>query len=321
MLDLLENDGPGRAAIPDADASEALAGLSAPRKWLPSRLFYDARGSALFEEITRLPEYYLTRVETRILEDAAPEIAQATPPGALLVEYGSGSSRKTEILIEALPKLLAYAPIDVSPDALADAAARLKARFPALRVAPAAGDFHAALRLPADLENAPRLGFFPGSTIGNFAPDDAKTLLAHMRRGLGAGGRLILGVDLMKDAKILIPAYDDAQGVTAAFNLNILARLNRDFGADFDLGGFRHEARLNARESRMEMHLVSLRPQRARLLGHVFDFAAGETIHTENSYKYAAADFAALARAAGWTPLRQWSDPQALFSVHELVAA
>ncbi|PNG25498.1 L-histidine N(alpha)-methyltransferase [Methylocella silvestris] len=299
-------------------AQIVLDGLSRPQKTLPSFLFYDARGSDLFEEITRLPEYYPTRTEAAILVEAAPQIAAHTPPGAVLVEYGSGSSRKTEILLDALPNLAAYAPIDVSQSALAEASARLGRRFPTLRVIPTLGDFSAPLILPAGLSRRPRTGFFPGSTIGNFAPAEAAALLTHMAQGLGHGGKLIIGVDLLKDVSVLIPAYDDASGVTAAFNLNILARLNRELGADFDLQSFRHEARFNAAEGRIEMHLVSRHRQKIALLGCLFPFEAGESIHTENSYKYSIAQFKALAELAGWSCQRVWTDEGDLFSVHEL---
>ena len=194
-------------------------------------------------------------------------------------------------------------------------------RFPELRVHPVAGDFRAALVLPPDLAGRPRLGFFPGSTIGNFPPDAAADLLGGMAATLGRGGRLIIGVDLRKDVGRLLPAYDDAAGVTAAFNKNILARANRELGADFDLNGFRHEARFNEARSRVEMHLVSLEPQTVKLLGRSFAFRAGESIHTENSHKYSIAAFQDLARGAGWHPSRLWIDPDGLFSVHELVAA
>ena len=310
---------PAEAAPVDALAPAVLAGLAQPQKTLPSWLFYDARGSDLFEQITELPEYYPTRAEAAILDGAAADIAARTPPGAVLVEFGSGSSRKTEILLGALPALAAYAPIDVSADALDQAVARLAARFPALRVLPTVGDFLAPLGLPERLAKRPRLGFFPGSTIGNFAPTEARDLLAQMARTLGAGGRLVVGVDLRKDLSVLLPAYNDAAGVTAAFNLNILARLNREAGADFNLDRFAHSALYNAAEGRIEMHLVSLEAQRIAVCGRRFDLAAGETIHTENSYKYSIPQFHALARRAGWRPQRVWTDRSRLFSLHELV--
>ncbi len=302
-------------------AEATLAGLTASPKTLPCRFFYDARGSELFEQITAVPEYYPTRTEAAILERCAGAIAAETPRGAVLVEFGSGSSRKTEILLTALDALKAYVPIDVSPSALEEARERLSLRFPALDVHPVVGDFRADLALPADLEHRPRLGFFPGSTIGNFAPDEAADLLRGMAASLGETGRLVLGVDLRKDPARLIPAYNDASGVTAAFNLNLLTRANRELGADFDLGAFEHEAIFNAGKSRIEMHLVSKRPQTVSLLGRRFEFRRGESIHTENSHKYSIADFGDMARGAGWTPRRVWTDDQQLFSVHELVVA
>jgi len=302
-----------------AFASAALAGLAAPRKTLPCQYFYDARGSALFERITETPEYYPTRTEAMILETHARAIAADTPWGAVLVEFGSGSSRKTEILLAALDGLSAYVPIDVSVSALEDARARLRRRFPRLDVHPIVGDFRADLTLPDGLAARPRLGFFPGSTIGNFAPPEATDLLRSMAARMGAGGRLVIGVDLLKDLSRLLPAYNDAGGITAAFNLNLLARANRELGADFDLAGFAHEAIFNAARGRIEMHLVSKRRQTVSLLGRHFDFHPGETIHTENSHKYSLDEFRGLARGAGWTPRRVWTDDHGLFSVHELV--
>lgn len=310
------------AAAPPSDdvACAALAGLAKTQKSLPSWLFYDARGSELFEEITRLPEYYPTRTEAAILKTAAADIAADTPIGSVLVEFGSGSSRKTEILLAALPTLSAYAPIDVSQSALDEATGRLALRFPGLRVVPTVGDFVAPLALPGRLAKRPRLGFFPGSTIGNFAPDEACGLMKRMAQTLGPLGRLVVGVDLRKDSSILLPAYNDSAGVTAAFNVNILARLNREAGADFNLDGFAHSAVFNAAEGRIEMHLVSLEPQRVTIGGRSFDFADGESIHTENSYKYSVPQFQDFARRAGWTPHRVWTDPRQMFSLHELVA-
>lgn len=302
-------------------AADALAGLAAAQKTLPCQYLYDARGSELFEAITGLPEYYPTRTEIGILEASAADIVAATPAGSVLVEFGSGSSRKTEILLGALDKLAAYVPVDVSATALADARLRLASRFPRLRVEPIVADFRDPLILPSDLESRPRLGFFPGSTIGNFRPDDARALLRGMADVLGAGGRLIIGVDLRKTTAILLPAYDDAAGVTAAFNKNLLARANRELAADFDLDGFRHEARFNDREGRVEMHLVSERAQTVRLLGRAFAFRPDETIHTESSHKYTVALFQALAREAGWLPGRVWVDPDGLFSVHEITVS
>ena len=302
-------------------AADALEGLGARQKTLPCQYLYDARGSELFEAITGVPEYYPTRTEIGILEASVIDIVADTPSGSVLVEFGSGSSRKTEILLAALDKLAAYVPIDVSASALEDARERLSLRFPRLRVEPMVGDFRDPLRLPDDLASRPRLGFFPGSTIGNFRPGEAKALLCVMADALGPGGRLIIGVDLRKATAKLLPAYDDAAGVTAAFNKNLLARANRELGADFDLDGFRHEARFNGAESRIEMHLVSERAQTVRLLGRSFAFRPGESIHTENSHKYTVDAFQALAREACWAPCRVWTDAAGLFSVHEIVVA
>ena len=302
-------------------AADALSGLGAPQKTLPCQYLYDARGSELFEAITDVPEYYPTRTEIGILEASVVDIVAETPPGSVLVEFGSGSSRKTEILLGAFDKLAAYVPIDVSASALAEARDRLAARFPRLRVEPIVGDFRDPLLLPPDLAARPRMGFFPGSTIGNFRPSEAAALLRGMADALGTGGRLIIGVDLRKATARLLPAYDDAAGVTAAFNKNLLERANRELGADFDLDGFRHEARFNTLESRVEMHLVSERAQIVRLLGRSFAFRPGESIHTENSHKYTVEAFQALAREAGWAPRRVWTDADGLFSVHEIVVA
>ncbi len=301
-------------------AAAARQGLAATQKTLPCQYLYDDHGSMLFERITQLPEYYPTRTETAILESCVSAIVAGTPAGSVLVEFGSGSSRKTEILLGALDKLAAYVPVDVSPSALEDAQARLADRFPALLVHPVVGDFRASLVLPPSLAARPRLGFFPGSTIGNFHPAAAADLLATMAGTLGRGARLIIGVDLRKDTARLIPAYDDAAGVTAAFNMNILTRANRELGADFDLDAFRHEARFNEAESRIEMHLVSRRAQVVTLLGDAFAFQPGESIHTENSHKYSVTAFQDLAREAGWRPSRLWMDSDGLFSVHELIA-
>ncbi|MGD0635773.1 MAG: L-histidine N(alpha)-methyltransferase [Beijerinckiaceae bacterium] len=292
-------------------AAAALHGLSKVQKILPCEFFYDARGSSLFEAITREPEYYPTRTEAAILAGSANEIARDTAHGSVLVEFGSGSSVKTEILLLALRDLAAYVPIDVSPSALESARARLVHRFPGLFVYCVMGDFRAELVLPANIENKTRLGFFPGSTIGNFTPLEAARLLRAFALNLGPRGRLIIGVDLRKDVSRLVAAYNDAAGVTAAFNLNLLTRANRELGADFNLAAFEHEAIFNTRMSRIEMHLVSTRRQSVSLLGRRFDFRPGETIHTENSHKYSVREFQDLARGAGWTHL---------FSVHELAA-
>ena len=302
-------------------ASAVLDGLSRPQKTLPCRYFYDARGSALFEEITRLPEYYPTRTETAILAANAAAIVEGVAEGSVLVEFGSGSSLKTEILLDRLPHIATYVSIDVSQSALADAARRLEARFPALDVRPLLGNFARPVALPAEFAARPKTGFFPGSTIGNQTPPEAQRLLRAFRGMLSPGGRLIIGVDLKKDERTLVRAYNDAAGVTAAFNLNLLARINREIGPAFDLKAFRHEAIYNPRDGRIEMHLVSRRRQEITLLGRRFTFREGESIHTENSYKYSLAQFQDLARAAEWLTRRVWTDAANLFSVHELVSA
>ena len=307
-----------RAAIDDAFAAAVVAGLAQTLKSLPCRYFYDARGSALFEDITRLAEYYPTRAEAAILEAHAGEMVAGMSDSGLLIELGSGSSLKTEILLAASSGLRAYLPIDVSVSALDEAAKRLKLRFPQLDVRPVLGDFSCPVEIPEDLLGRPRTGFFPGSTIGNLTRPEAASLLAKLRGDLLSGGRLIIGVDLKKDARRLVQAYNDAAGVTAAFNLNLLARINRDIEPAFDLHNFRHEAIYDPVEGRIEMHLVAVKPHHVRLLGHQFHFQAGETIHTENSYKYSIAEFQDLCRAAGWRPLRVWTDSDDLFSVHQL---
>jgi len=299
-------------------AMSVLDGLAQRQKTLPCKYFYDARGSELFEKITRLPEYYLTRAETAILKAHAAEIADGVPEGAVVVEFGSGSSRKTEILLGSLPQPRAYVPIDVSEDALCGAKRRLAKRLPALAVHPIAADFARGAALPSVFRSAPKIGFFPGSTIGNFAPPDAIALLRAMRALLAPGGRLIIGADLKKDPRLLIRAYDDSAGTTAAFNLNLLARINRELEGTFDLDQFRHEAMYDPREGRMEMRLRARQAHGARVLGQEFQFLAGEAIHTENSYKFSIPQFRELARHGGWQPRRLWCDAQNFFSVHEL---
>jgi dimethylhistidine N-methyltransferase len=300
-------------------AMSVIDGLSKPRKSLSCRFFYDARGSELFEEITRLPEYYPTRAEIAILDTYAAEMTRGVVEGAALVEFGSGSSRKTEIFLAGLPRLRAYIPIDVSESALDGAKRRLLEQFPELDVRPVVGDFSRPVALPPDITKARKLGFFPGSTIGNFPPLAAIRLLRIMRGVLQPEGRLIIGVDLKKDVRQLIRAYNDLAGVTAAFNLNLLARINRELDGTFDLNSFRHEAIYNSREGRIEMHIVSIKDQKVQIQGQWFRFFPGETIHTENSYKYSIGQFQELARGAGWLPCRVWSDDENLFSIHELI--
>jgi len=302
-------------------ASSLLTGLTAPQKSIPCRFLYDAAGSALFERITALPEYYPTRTETRILRERAAEIARDAAPGNVLIEFGSGSSTKTELLLAEMHELYAYVPVDISASALTDAQARIKKRFPQLRVLPVCGDFSQPLALPAAIEGKPRLGFFPGSTIGNLTDAAAIKLLANMADILGSGARLIIGADLKKDVRRLLRAYDDEEGVTAAFNLNLLKRANRELDADFDVGQFDHLAVYNEGKGRVELYLVSLADQTVNLSGERISFAAGERIHTEHSHKYDIEGFQVLAARAGWRPHEVWTDEEVLFSVHVLEAA
>ncbi|WP_375456880.1 L-histidine N(alpha)-methyltransferase [uncultured Methylobacterium sp.] len=308
------------AHLPDDRAflSDLIAGFAKPQKSLPAKYFYDAPGSDLFEAITRQPEYYPTRTELGILDAQGATIAATLPPGAALVEFGSGSTVKVRRLLRHLPGLGAYVPVDVSETFLRSEAAALQVDYPHLRVAPVAADFTRRFRLPADLGRARHAGFFPGSTIGNFEPAEAVRLLRLFGEILGDDATLIVGVDLVKDRAVLEAAYDDAAGVTAAFNLNLLARINRELSGTFDRDAFAHRAVFDASASRIEMHLVSRTDQTVTVAGRDFAFAAGETIHTENSYKYTVEGFRALAGEAGWSAVSVWTDAEALFSVHAL---
>lgn len=279
--------------------AELIAGLSRPQKAVSPKWFYDAAGSDLFEDITRLPEYYPTRQEAALLRVLATDLTARFGDDAVLVEFGSGASEKTRILLDAAQTLGAYVPIDISPNALNAAAASIGEAYPHLQVAPMVGDFLNLAPLP-ELGRGRRIGFFPGSTIGNLEPDQAVAFLANARERLGPNGLFILGVDLVKDEATLVAAYDDAQGVTAAFNKNLLVRANRELGADFALDAFAHEARWNAEASRIEMHLRAERDMTVRIAGEAFDFVAGETIHTESSRKFTEASVTAMAEAAGW---------------------
>jgi L-histidine N-alpha-methyltransferase len=305
----------GLAAGSVADA--ALSGLLQPRKTLPAKLFYDEEGCRLFGRITELPEYYLTRTERMLLADVAPRVAALVPGPAVLVEYGASDEAKAEFLLRE-GAFRAYVPIDVAEPQLEQMRLRLRKKRPDLQVCVVPADFMDVVALPTQVPSLPRLGFFPGSTIGNLDPLEARHFLERARGALGEDSWFLVGVDLRKDAEILLPAYDDAQGVTAAFNLNLLARLNRDAGADFDLSAFAHRVVWNDQESRIEMHLVSLRDQTVRVAGQAIHFTSGETIHTENSYKYAPERFAELTEKAGWHGVELWSDPARLFSLHLL---
>jgi dimethylhistidine N-methyltransferase len=296
------------------------AGLSATPKTLPCKFFYDAEGSRLFDAICELPEYYPTRTELGILGREAPAMAAAIGPAARIVEFGSGSGVKIRLLLEALDAPAAYVPVDISRDHMAAAAARLAADFPQLRIAPVCADYTQPFALPATpgLPHGTTVGFFPGSTIGNFTPVEAVMFLARARRLLGPGSMMLVGVDVPKDAAILEAAYDDAAGVTAAFNRNLLARMQRELGAELDIDRYRHEARWCPERRRVEMHLVSLARQSIRIGADRFELARGETIHTENSYKYAVPEFRALAGRSGYLPAECWTDPAEFFSIHLL---
>jgi dimethylhistidine N-methyltransferase len=299
---------------------EVISGLSASPKTLSAKYFYDAEGSRLFEQICELPEYYLTRTETALLRQIAPEIAARIPNGAVLVEFGSGASTKTRIVLDAAPQIAVYAPIDISPSALDAAATSLRADYPDLKVAPLVDDFTKAMRLPEGAQGHTPVGFFPGSTIGNFAPGEAEALLRGARELLGPGSLFMVGADVAKSAEVLVPAYDDAQGVTAAFNRNILVHINRELGGTFDPMAFAHRAIWNAEESRIEMHLESLRDQIVMVGDHGFRFAKGETIHTENSHKYRPEAFEAIAARAGWSVAQRWISEDPTFAVYALTA-
>jgi L-histidine N-alpha-methyltransferase len=300
--------------------ADALAGLTAPRKTLPCKWLYDAEGARLFEAITRQPEYYPTRTEVKILTEQAPAIAAAVDPGATVVEFGPGDGGKAVLLLSRLCAAAAYVPVEIAPEWLDAVATRVTAEVPGLPVLPVVADFTRPFALPPGVPRGRRLGFFPGSTVGNFELTEAADLLRRFRSALGSGARLLLGADLVKDRAVLEAAYDDAAGVTAAFDLNLLHRLNRELGADFDVAAFRHRALWNAEAERVEMHLEATRAQRVRLAGREIRFGAGETIHTESSHKYRPERFEALADAAGWRKLEMWTDPRRLFSVWLLEA-
>jgi len=309
-----------RDLAPERDRflADVLEGLTRPRKSLPCKYFYDERGSALFERICELPEYYPTRTELGILRRHAPAMAAALGPRCLLVEYGSGSSTKTRLLLERLERPAAYVPVDISREHLLRSAAALSTRHPGLRVIPVCADFTQGFALPRVAGAASRAAYFPGSTIGNFAHPEARKFLTRVAEQCSPGGALLIGVDLRKDRALLEPAYDDAQGVTAEFNRNLLRRINRELGADFDCAAWDHRAFWDPAQGRVEMHLVSRRAQLVELDGRRIPFARGESIHTESSHKYDLPGFAALARSAGFDVERVWTDPDALFSVQLL---
>ena len=299
-------------------AEDVLEGLSRPRKSLSPKYFYDAAGSRLFERICRLREYYPTRTELSLTRKHREPMARFAGRGCALLEYGTGEGVKTRLIIEALRPSL-YTPVDISEDALARAVPRLARAFPRLRIVPVRGDFSRPLEIPPISDGARRVVYFPGSTIGNLTPDEAYAFLKMTRAQVGARGAMIVGVDLKKNANVLHAAYNDAQGVTAAFNLNLLARINRELGGDFDLRRFVHYAFYEPTAGRIEMHLVSTEKQTVAIGAHRFSFERGESIHTENSYKYSIDEFQALAARAGFRAAKVWTDARRWFSVHGLV--
>jgi len=303
-----------------ADAlQEVMRGLRSPQKELPCKLFYDEQGSELFEQITSLDEYYPTRAELRIMRTAGADIAAHVGPDCLVFEYGSGSSQKIRILLDHLKRPAGYVPLDISREQLRESAAAMTRAYPGLRVLPVCCDYTAAVRFPAQLPACRRrLAYYPGSTIGNFVPTEARRFLRRIADVCGPDGGLLIGVDLKKDPLILHRAYNDALGITAAFNRNILARLNREFGADFVPDQFRHYAFYNPVFDRVEMHLVSLVEQNVRIGGDRIHFERGESIWTEASYKYTAPEFESLAASAGWKVRQVWTDDRGLFSVQYL---
>jgi dimethylhistidine N-methyltransferase len=299
-------------------ATDVIAGLSATPKRLLPKYFYDEIGSQLFEDITQLPEYYPTRTELKILRENASAIAGLIPRDTALVEFGAGAATKAKILLDAAPQISAYVPVDISAQFLGGEAAKLERDIPRVAIYPVATDFTKPFELPDAVRGRPCVGFFPGSTIGNFEPHEATELLRIAAQILGPDALFIIGADLAKDRNVLHAAYNDAAGVTAKFNLNLLARINRELGADFNLAAFEHHACYNQERSRIEVYLASRKRQKARLLGKTFDFRAGETIHTEYSYKFTLKSFSALARGAGWTPVAVYTDADHYFSVHVL---
>jgi len=310
-LALVELDEGG---VAKAFRADVLAGLAQAPKAVPARWLYDDAGSELFEAITGLPEYYPTRAETEILSQRQPDFRELIGPGRAVVEFGSGSSVKTPLLLEAIEPA-AYVPLDISGDFLRAAAADLAEKFPGLPVHPVEADFMREVALPEAVEDLPKLGFFPGSTIGNMVARTAVDLLRSMRATLGKGSMLLIGMDLIKDAAVLEAAYDDAQGITAQFNLNLARRINRELAGTIPVGKLRHVARWNDTYARIEMHLEATQDIAFEVSGQRFSLAKGETIHTENSHKFDLRSQNTLLLAGGWTPVRRWTDSDGLFSL------
>ena len=292
----------------EAFRRDVLAGLAAPIPAVPARWLYDHTGSDLFDQITRLPAYYPTRTETALLRSIMPEVAARIPEGSAVLEFGAGSATKTPLLLDAIHPA-AYVPVDISGDYLEQSAAQLSSEFAGLPVIPVTADFTRPFDLPDLIQGLPRLGFFPGSTIGNFVPRSATDLLRHFRELLGTGAQLLIGMDRVKPVERLIAAYDDPDRVTARFNLNVLERINRELDGTISIDAFRHEARWNDILSRIEMHLVAVRDVEFTVSGQSFKFSAGSSIHSENSHKYGRRGARVLLLAGGWTPIAEWSDP------------
>jgi dimethylhistidine N-methyltransferase len=315
-----------RPLLQTAEASvfetDVIAGLSATPKRVPAKYFYDGAGSQLFERITELPEYYPTRTEMHILRDHGAEITKLIAPGSALVEFGSGSSKKARILLRAAPPLASYVPVDICSAMVEQEAAELWPDFPQLKVLPVTADICFPFELPPEAKAAPaRVGFFLGSTIGNFEPHEAAVFLRNAAGILGPGSTLIIGADLIKPSEILNAAYNDKDGVTAKFNLNLLTRINRELRGTFNLDTFEHHAFYKRERHRIEMHLASLKRQKVKVAGETIEFRAGETIHTENSYKYSVDSLDALARGVGWSPSGIWTDNRNYFSIQAFTFA
>jgi dimethylhistidine N-methyltransferase len=305
------------AASRETMAAEILEGLRASPKRIAAKYFYDDAGSQLFDKITEQPEYYPTRTEIGILRDNAAAIAELVRPSSAIVEFGSGCAGKIRLLLDAMtPADLTYVPVEICASVVEHEAEQLRRDFPGLAVYPVTADFSRPFELPQAAVTAPaRVGFFPGSTIGNFEPHHAAAFFRDVGRVLGPESILIIGVDLIKPTDVLRAAYNDAAGVTAKFNLNLLTHINRELGANFHLKQFEHHAFFNRERNRVEMHLASLKRQKVKVCGETIEFRVGETIHTENSYKYSVESFGALARGNGWSPLAVWKDAANLFSV------
>lgn len=310
-LKLVQRDEGG---VVTAFREDVLRGLAQEQKAIPARWLYDDAGSQLFEDITRLPEYYPTRAETEILKGQSDSFANMIAPGCAVVEFGSGSSVKTPLLLSAIDPA-AYVPLDISGDFLRASAKELAGKFPDLPIHPVEADFMGQVQLPSDVAKLPKLGFFPGSTIGNMVARTAVDLLRSMRETLGEGAKLLIGMDLIKDTDVLEAAYDDAAGVTAQFNYNLIRRINRELDGNVDLGALVHEARWNDDYARVEMHLVARRDLDFTVAGMQFSLTKGESIHTENSHKFNRRTSAMMLLAGGWEPQARWLDSKGLFSL------